>query len=124
VRLKDALKGLLEMARLGNRFFNSREPWRDIKENRARANSTVLASYNLLRAMACYMHIFMPFSAEKLWRMMGLPGEPSPLPEAFDLITGTELGDVEPLFHKVDKEELKKRLREIRERGEVLSARE
>ncbi len=124
VKLRDALKEFLEMARLGNRFFNSREPWRDIKENRARADSTVVASFNLLRAMACYMHIFMPFSAEKLWRMMGLDGEPAPLSDAFNIVAGVQLREVEPLFHKVSKEELQEKLEEIRERGEVLSARE
>lgn len=124
IKLRDALREFLELARIGNRFFNSREPWKDLKENKERADSTVLASYSLLKVIACYMHIFMPSSAEKLWSMMGLEGEPVPLSEAFNQVSGSKLREVEPLFHKINKEELKKRLEEIRERGEVLSARE
>ncbi len=123
-KLRESLRSFIEMARVGNRFFNSREPWKDIKENKKRADSTVLASYNLLKAMACYMHIFMPFSAEKLWNMMGLPEEPANLSEAFDIVKNIKIGKVEPLFHKVNKEELIKRLEEIREGKEVLSSME
>ncbi len=124
VRLREALREFLEMARLGNRFFNSRKPWKDVKMIKERADSTIVASYNLIKALACYMHVFMPFSAEELWRMMGLPGKPVNFSEAFDVITGVEIGEVKPLFHKIDREELMKRLEEIREKGEVLSARE
>ncbi len=123
-KLRESLRNLLEMARIGNRFFNSREPWRDIKENKERADSTVLASYNLLKAIACYMHIFMPFSAEKLWNMMGLQGKPANLSEAFNIVKNIKIGKVEPLFHKVNKVELVNKLKEIREKKEVLSSAE
>ncbi len=123
-RLRESLRDLLEIARVGNRFFNSREPWRDIKENKERADSTILASFNLLKAIACYMHIFMPFSAEKLWNMMGLQGEPAKFSEAFNIMKGIRIGRIEPLFHKVNKEELIRKLEKIREGKEVLSSME
>ncbi|MEM4581727.1 MAG: class I tRNA ligase family protein, partial [Candidatus Korarchaeum sp.] len=123
IRLRDALKGLIEIARLGNKFFNSREPWRDFEVNRERANSTILVSYQLLKILAYYMHIFLPFSAEKLWNMLGLDGEPD-MRAAFSTDAIGRVRSVEPLFRKIRKEELIEKLRQIRERGEVLSARE
>lgn len=123
IRLRDALKGLIEIARLGNKFFNSREPWRDFEVNRERANSTILVSYQLLKILAYYMHIFLPFSAEKLWNMLGLDGEPD-MRTAFSTDAIGRVRSVEPLFRKIRKEELIEKLRQIRERGEVLSARE
>ncbi len=121
-KLRDSLRNFLEMARIGNRFFNSREPWKDIKENKKRTDSTVLASYNLLRAMTCYMHVFMPFSAEKLWNMMGLQKKPANFSEAFGIVKSIKIGKVKPLFHKVSKEELIKKLEDIRERKKILSS--
>lgn len=123
IRLREALKGLIEMARLGNRFFNNREPWRDFETDRKRADSTILASYRLLKILAYYMHVFLPLSAEKLWYMLGFDGEPG-RETAFSTDAVSRVRSVEPLFRKIRKEELIERLRQIRERGEVLSARE
>lgn len=122
IRLRDALRDLLDIARLGNKFFNNREPWKDFETNRKRADSTLLASYQLLKILACYMHIFLPSSAEILWRMLGLDGEPN-FEEANSIRPLGEVKNVQPLFRKVRKEDLLKRLKQIRERKEVLSAR-
>ena len=124
IKLRDALRELLEMARLGNRFFNSREPWKDISENKERADSTILASYILIKALACYMHVFMPFSAEKLWYMMGLEGKPPTFDRAFELVKNINLKEIEPLFRKVKREELLNKLKKVREEGRILSAQE
>lgn len=121
IKLRDGLRGLIEMARLGNKFFNNREPWKDFEGNKKRANSTIMASYQLLKILAYYMHIFMPSSAEDLWRMLGLDGEPD-LRRSLSLHPLGEVKEVRPLFRKVKKDELLKRLEQIRERGEVLSA--
>ncbi len=123
IKLRDALRTFIEMARLGNKFFNSREPWKDFESNRGRADSTILASYILLKIIAFYMHIFMPSSAEKLWKMLGLEGEPEARVAFSDHDKG-KISSLEPLFKKIRKEELINRLNQIRERGEVLSARE
>lgn len=123
IKLREALKGLMEVARLGNRFFNNREPWRDFEADRKRADSTILASYLLLKILAYYMHVFLPFSAEKLWYMLGFDSEPNG-GVAFSTDAVSRVRSVEPLFTKVKKEELIERLRQIREKGEVLSARE
>jgi methionyl-tRNA synthetase len=123
IKLRDALRSLIEMARLGNKFFNNREPWKDFESNRGRADSTILASYILLKILAFYMHIFMPSSAEKLWKMLGLEGEPEDR-VAFSYHDNGKVSSLEPLFRKIKKEELINRLNQIRERGEVLSARE
>ncbi|MCC6029166.1 MAG: methionine--tRNA ligase [Candidatus Korarchaeum sp.] len=123
IRLRDALRAFIEIARLGNRFFNNREPWKDFESNRKRADSTVLASYILIKIIAFYMHIFMPSSAEKLWNMLGLEGEPNAR-VAFSEHENGKVRSLEPLFRKIKKEELLDRLKQMREKGEVLSARE
>ena len=123
IKLRDALRAFIEIARLGNRFFNNREPWKDFESNRKRADSTVLASYILIKIIAFYMHIFMPSSAEKLWNMLGLEGEPNAR-VAFSEHENGKVRSLEPLFRKIKKEELLDRLKQMREKGEVLSARE
>ncbi len=122
-RFRDALKKLLDMARLGNKFFNEREPWVDVKENPERAASTIVASFILIKALTVYMEVFMPFSAQELWRMMGLPGSPGKFKEAFTLPEDVKLGEVKPLFRKVKAEDLVQKLKDIRESGKLLSMR-
>ncbi len=115
--LKEALKEAMSIAREGNRFFNEREPWRDVKVNRSRSDTTLIASTQAVKIISHVIEPFLPFTAEKLWRMLNLEGDPHST--TFDdmrimLRSGHTIGYVKPLFEKVSAEELKTRLERIR----------
>ncbi len=117
-RMREALVRVMDIAREGNAFLNSRVPWADLKEGRVkRAGSTISAALTLVKGLAHYLEPFLPDTSERLWEMLRLDGSPhettwdrafEPLPE------GHWIGDPKPLFRKVKKEELIERLKEIR----------
>ncbi|RLG46809.1 MAG: methionine--tRNA ligase, partial [Thermoproteota archaeon] len=76
LRLRDALRSVVGIARIGNRFLNYRAPWEDLSKDRRRAEVTMATSVSLVKALAYYIEPFMPFSAERLWNMLGLDGDP------------------------------------------------
>jgi methionyl-tRNA synthetase len=65
---------LMDLARLGNKYFNDAAPWAELKKDRARCASILNATIQLQAALAVLMEPFLPFSAEKLWRMLNMPG--------------------------------------------------
>ncbi len=117
-RMREALHKVMDVARIGNAFLNARTPWADFREGRVeRAGSTIAASVTLVKGLAYYLEPFLPDTSEKIWSMLRLEGDPhtSLWTHAFDpLPEGHKIGEVRPLFKKVDKEELKRGLREIR----------
>jgi methionyl-tRNA synthetase len=73
-QVRRAVTELMDLARSGNKYFNDAAPWASIKSDRARCASTLNTTLQLQMALAALMEPFLPFSAEKLWRMLNAPG--------------------------------------------------
>lgn len=100
VELRAGLRKAVETAAAANAYLNSTEPWKLVKEDKARAGTvlgTALASIATVRvALAPYL----PFSTDELGELLGI----GPVDEwsAPDLPSGTPLGEVRPLFQKLE----------------------
>ncbi len=73
-QVRRAASELMNLARLGNKYFNDAAPWTTLKQDRARCAATLHATIQLELALAVLMDPFMPFSAARLWKMLGAPG--------------------------------------------------
>jgi len=105
-QVRRAVGELMDLARAGNKYFNDAAPWATIKTDRARCAATLYTTLQLEAALAVLMDPFLPFSAEKLWRMLNAPG--SHLDQRWyevpklRLQEGRPLGQREILFHKIE----------------------
>jgi methionyl-tRNA synthetase len=105
-QVRRAVGELMDLARTGNKYFNDAAPWSSIKSDRARCASTLNTTLRLLAALAVLMEPFLPFSAEKLWRMLNAPGSHRgqrwyDVP-GLRLSDGHPLGKREILFNKIE----------------------
>ncbi len=105
-QVRRAVGELMDLARTGNKYFNDEAPWSSLKTNRARCASTLYTTLQLHIALAVLMEPFLPFSAEKLWRMLNAPGSHreqrwSDVPK-LRLPEGHALGKREILFSKIE----------------------
>ncbi len=109
-QFKEATRRFMDLARFANKYFNDSEPWKTRKTAPDRCATTlnlcVQATYNL----AILMEPFLPFSAEKIWKMLNLPE--SVHQASWDAI-GTlpipadhPLGEIEILYRKIEDEEI------------------
>lgn len=73
-QVRRAANELMDLARSGNKYFNDAAPWSSLKTDRARCASTLNTTLQLQAALAVLMEPFLPFSAEKLWKMLNAPG--------------------------------------------------
>ena len=112
--LDRALKKILQFSAHFNQYFQHKEPWK----NGAGTNSCVFLAVNAVRSLAIAIYPFLPESSQKIWVQLGLDGNVST--EMFDEISsitlkhGHKLGQVSPLFEKVEEsviEEQKSKLR-------------
>ncbi len=114
IELRDALTEVVEIARVGNRYLNDRQPWELIKGNRDEAGAVVLNALHMVKALSIGLWPVMPKYMEELWAMAGFGRlawndayEP-PKP-------GTKVSNVRPLFKKISYEEFKAMLRRLDE---------
>ncbi len=72
--VRRALKALMDVARNANKYFNDKEPWRRVHDDRDVCATTLNICAQVSRALAVLMAPFLPFSAVKLWKLLNLPG--------------------------------------------------
>lgn len=100
VRLKEALDRALELVRETNRTFHEGHPWSAPEPERRRILYETLWT---IKALSRYLSPFLPFSSDRLARMLGEEGGVPPGSWEDALVPpnpGTRLGKVEPLFPK------------------------
>ena len=100
--LDRALKKILQFSAHFNQYFQHKEPWK----NGAGTNSCIFLTVNAVRSLAIAIYPFLPESSQKIWAQLGLNGNVST--EMFGEISsitlkkGHKLGQVSPLFEKVE----------------------
>ncbi len=109
-KIRAATAKVMDIARAGNRYFDSAQPWQTRKTDFEACQTTLNICCRLIRTLAICFHPFIPFSSDKIWTMMGLDGNPSDehwqdVAKEIDL-AGIKLGKTEIIFKKIDDEEL------------------
>ncbi|HDP96166.1 MAG TPA: methionine--tRNA ligase [Euryarchaeota archaeon] len=102
---KLGLKTVMELARFGNQFFDSVEPWALLRKDREMCGSALNLSMKIARELAVLAYPYLPFSSEEIWRQIGYA---DPIEEigwaalGEDLLTGKKLEKPVPLFKKIE----------------------
>ncbi len=103
-KLQEALRHVVSLSHLGNRYLNEKEPWKTIKTNPQSAANTLYVGVQIVKILAITLEPFVPFTAEKLWRLLNLPGnvhEQAWDETEKDLPTGHKINKAKPLFQKI-----------------------
>ena len=75
VRLKEALEETLSLAREVNFWLNERQPWKQIKTDRADAARAVYAALRCIDNLKILFAPFTPFSSQQVHEMLGYDGQ-------------------------------------------------
>jgi len=110
VHLKDAMKDAIQLARLGNQYFDAKAPWDLIKKDREACGTVLHVALRVSRSLAILMAPFLPFSSTRLWRALGYDTDvhAERWDQALeDVPAGQTLRVGKPLFAKIDLSEAK-----------------
>ncbi|MDE5431305.1 methionine--tRNA ligase [Elizabethkingia meningoseptica] len=69
---RNALSALMNLARFGNQYLQTEEPWKTIKDHPEKAAHSLFVGAQLAVALAQLSEPFMPFSSEKLLNMFNI----------------------------------------------------
>ena len=111
-----ALKCILSFSSLLNQYFQKKEPWKNPKQSA----SSLFVSINAVRSLSILLEPFIPFSAEKIWQQISLEGNVHEQKwnaiGAITLKAGHILGNIQPLFKKVDEVKIKEQVNKLNNR--------
>jgi len=102
---KQGAMAAMALAQEANRYLDDKSPWKIIKEDKQSAATALYVALGVIAALKTALCPFLPFSSQKLHKMMGFDGSIESdgwklrLPKG-----GQKLGEPEPLFVKLDEE--------------------
>lgn len=100
---KKGLRTIMNLAQQGNVYFDHNQPWNLIKTDPERCKTVLHVSLCLVQALAVCMTPYLPFSSEKIWKMLGHSEPIQSWEAAVDKLgSGTKLETPTPLFKKLE----------------------
>lgn len=113
-KFREAQKEAMNLARIGNKYITECEPWKVWKTDPKRVETILNISLQLVANLAIAFEPFLPFSSEKLRKMINMPNfEWSQLGSTELLKAGDQLAEPELLFEKIDDETIEKQLQKL-----------
>lgn len=115
-KFRDAQKEAMNLARIGNKYLADTEPWKLAKTDMERTATILHIGLQIAANLAIAFEPFLPFSAEKLRRMLNLADFSWNQLGRIDLLkTGARLGEVQLLFEKIDDAAIEAQLQKLAE---------
>lgn len=97
--LKEALNKIVEYATLGNKYYDERQPWIQVKEDINVFNETTYTCVYIIANLSNLLNPFIPSSADKIKNMLSL--EPFKW-EEYKLNGNMKINNIELLFNRID----------------------
>jgi methionyl-tRNA synthetase len=112
-RFREASQELMNLARLGNKYLADEEPWKLIKTDPERVKTVMYVALQIAAGLAIVAEPFLPFTAEKLKRILNITESVKwdDIAEAATLIAENhQIGEAELLFTKIEDAEIQAQL--------------
>lgn len=102
-RFREALAEMMNLARLGNKYLTETEPWKLFKTDPERTATVLNLALQICANLAVVCAPFLPFTADKMHRMLNLQALGWRDAGRADLLAeGTQLQQPELLFEKIE----------------------
>jgi methionyl-tRNA synthetase len=100
---KKGLRAVMNLAQFGNVYFDHNQPWTLLKTDTERCKTVLHICLRLVQALAVCMAPYLPFSSERVWKMLGHTHPMKQWDDALlELHKGTTLETPIPLFKKLE----------------------
>src|SRR5574344_1829951 len=113
-KFRDAQKEAMNLARIGNKYIADCEPWKVAKTDMKRVETILNISLQLCANLAIAFEPFLPFSSDKLLKMLNVDHYEWEQLGSTDLLkAGHQLGEPELLFEKIDDDVIEAQLQKL-----------
>jgi len=109
-KFREALFEAMNLARVGNKYLADQEPWKVAKTDMGRVQTILYTALQIVVHLSVYFDPFLPFSSQRLRKMINLDLEGWELDIVEGLKPGHQLGEPQLLFEKIDDETIQRQL--------------
>lgn len=118
-KLRRASQLVMELAQIGNVYFDSKKPWKDAKDlaTRGKMETTIACCLECIKFLALCCYPIIPATADKIWNMLGFDLELSNFNwnEVIDtpLTPGVLLPQPSILFKRIEEDQIKQEMAKL-----------
>ena len=112
-KFKDALKEIINLARLGNKYLADTEPWKLKKINEKRTKTIMNISLQIAASLSILSEPFLPFTSKKLKQILNLSNSSWDEARFENLSPGKKINKSQLLFSKIEDEVIEKQLQKL-----------
>ena len=126
-RLRKALRDIVNFGKEGNVYLNSKAPWHLIKEDKNAAGHVFNICAQAVYAFGILLSPFIPGTSEKVLSYLNISNSKDLTWDTINessIKEGQKIKKPEPLFQKLDINEIKSKLQEIKENKDKLGGKE
>ena len=112
---RNALSALMNLARFGNQYLQTEEPWKTIKDQPEKAAHSLFVGAQIAVALAQLCEPFMPFSSEKLLNMFNTSKITWQEVENANVLieTGYQMNEASLLFSKIEDDVIEAQIQKL-----------
>ena len=108
---REALKDAMAYSRIGNKYLADTEPWKVVKSDPERVKTILNIALQITANIAIAIEPFMPFSAEKILKMLAVEKYGWEQLGSMELIAaGHTIGEAQLLFEKIEDDAIQAQL--------------
>jgi methionyl-tRNA synthetase len=107
VEIKESLKQIMHISKLGNQYFQEKEPWKKMKDEPENAGTTMYVLAQLTKDLGILLEPYMPETSEKIFSLLGIEKKRWDELGKESVPAGTKTKDPEILFRKLEEKEIK-----------------
>jgi len=118
-RLRKALRDIVSFGKEGNVYLNDKAPWHLIRQDKKKAGHVFNICAQAVYALAILLSPFIPDTSEKVLSYLNTPELKNISWESINensIKSGTKISKPEPIFQKLEIEEIQSKLNQIREK--------
>jgi len=124
-KLRHASQIIMQLAQLGNVYFDAKKPWQEAKlEDKSKVALTIACCIECLKSLALISSVIIPESANKLWHLLGFEKTIADLGwtriSQERIIPGQKLLEPEILFKKIEDVQIEEEIKLLNERAEKI----
>ncbi|MFN7435347.1 MAG: methionine--tRNA ligase [Bacteroidota bacterium] len=120
-RFREATAGLMDLARLGNKYLAETEPWKLAKTDMARMGTILNVALQIAANLSIVAEPFLPFSATKLREMLQQSaGNWAQAGDSKLLTVGHSLGAPTLLFEKIEDEVINAQIKKLNDNKKAM----
>ena len=109
-KIKEGVLEVMNLARLGNKYFNDSEPWKTLKSDKETCSTTINICLNIIYTLAELFSPVIPFTSERIFNMLNADRTLWDHAGDENLPSGHKLNKPEILFTKIEDEVIEQQM--------------